>query len=121
MKSIQLTLCLLLLLFISACQTQDEIPIEPDIQRRIVSSSDIPQVTSSLLNELGLRNGVKGFSVFTEGNELGVAINWDKVKQLIDTTGKQTYTFAIEDQDNNPNTFYNLIFQLSPDNEPFQP
>ena len=27
----------------------------------------------------------------------------------------------IKDQDNDPNTFYNLIFQLSPENEPYQP
>ena len=89
-KPIKLTFCLLLLLFIAACQTQDEIPIQPETQRRIVSSADIPQVTSSLLNQLGLRNGGKGFSVYTEGNELGVAIDWNKVKQLIDITGKQT-------------------------------
>jgi hypothetical protein len=68
-----------------------------------------------------LRNGGKGFSVFTEGTGIGVTIDWDKVKQLIDATGKQTYTFAIEDQDNDPNTFYNLIFQLTANNEPFKP
>lgn len=121
MKPIKLTFCLLLALFISACQTEDEIPTEPETQRRIVSSSDIPQVTSSLLNQLGLKKGNKGFSVYSEGNAVGVAIDWDKVKQLIDTTGKQTYTFAIKDQDNDPNTFYNLIFQLSPENEPYKP
>jgi|GEM_PF-2534933 len=121
MKPIKLTFCLLLILFVSACQTQDEIPIQPETQRNIVSSSDIPEVTSSLLNQLGLRNGDKGFSVYSEGNAVGVAIDWDRVKQLIDTTGKQTYTFAIKDQDNDPNTFYNLIFQLSPENEPYKP
>ena len=121
MKTSHLTLCLFLLFFIAACQSQDEIPVQPETQRRIVSSADIPQFTSSLLDQLGLRNGGKGFSVYTEGNELGVAIDWDKVKQLIDTTGKQTYTFAIKDQDNDPKTFYNLIFQLTAENEPYQP
>ncbi|MFT6970714.1 MAG: hypothetical protein ACJAXX_001280 [Roseivirga sp.] len=121
MKTSHLTLCLFFLFFIAACQSQDEIPIQQETQRRIVSSVDIPQVTSSLLNQLGLRNGGERFSVYSEGNGLGVAIDWDKVKQLIDTSGKQTYTFAIEDQDNDPNTFYNLIFQLTADNEPFKP
>lgn len=121
MKSMKPTFCLLLLFFIAACQSQDETPTELETQRHIVSSSDIPEVTSKLLSQLGLRNGGKGFSVYTEGNELGIAIDWDKVKQLIDTTGKQTYTFNVKDQDNDPNTFYNLIFQLSAENEPYQP
>lgn len=30
---------------------------------------------------------------------------------LVDSTGKQTYTFAIEDNDNDPSTFFNLILK----------
>jgi hypothetical protein len=75
MKTSHLTLCLFFLFFIAACQSQDEIPIQQETQRRIVSSVDIPQVTSSLLNQLGLRNGGERFSVYSEGNGLGVAID----------------------------------------------
>ena len=106
----------------SGCDRSDDVkPATAQVIRANVTAEDIPEVTSSLLNQLGLRKGGQGFSVYTEGQELGIEIDWNRIKQLIDTTGKQTYTLAVKDKDNDPKTFYNLIFQLTPDNEPYKP
>lgn len=60
------------------------------------------------------------FQVANEGSEK-FKIRWDHIKLLRDSTGQETYAFGIEDVDNDPKTFYNLIFKLTAEGTPYQP
>ena len=115
-------LSLVVMLIMVACtRDEDELPGQsPEVKRFIFNAEQIPEVTSSLLQQMGLRNSQGRFSV-NSNLSTGFEIDWDHIKQLVDSTGKQTYTFGIKDTDNDPSTFYNLVFQLSPENEPYQP
>lgn len=77
-------------------------------------------MTDALLEKMGLRNSERSFSIDTDLNS-SFKIDWDRIKQLVDSSGKETYTFGIEDLDNDPRTFYNLVFQLIPDEQASEP
>lgn len=110
-----------LIFVLSGCyQEEDDKPTVYEVSRLNVVADDIPEVTNALLQKIGLRSGNTRFAVGGT-SEASFKIDWERIKQLIDSTGKQTYTFGVEDMDNNPRTFYNLIFQLTPNNEPYQP
>jgi len=120
-RSINSTLLLFAFLLVFGCTKDEESPLNPNQTVRLNrTAEEIPEVTSALLDQIGLRSGKSRFSVSTTG-ESQFKINWDKIKQLVDSTGKQTFTFGIEDTDNDPSTFYNLIFQLTREDEPYQP
>ena len=60
------------------------------------------------------------FQVANEGAEK-FKIKWDHIRLLRDSTGMETYAFGVEDINNDPKTFYNLIFKLTPEGTPYQP
>ena len=111
-EKIQLSIMLALVLTVFACQTEEAIPSEPPgMQRSIVNASDIPSITSALSSKLGLQNDTQAFTV-NHGSVFGdLNIKWDKIMQLVDSVGNKTYTFAIEDEDGDFTTFYNLILK----------
>lgn len=78
-------------------------------------------MVNSLKSELGLGSFQNAFTVNNEGRSASFEIDWERIRQLIDDTGKEIYTFAIEDLDDDPLTFYNLVFKLSPEGEPYRP
>lgn len=107
---------------IASCQQDDsELPQINQETRRIVSAEDIPDVTSTMLQKMGLGRGDNAFSVNQGDSESQLKVNWDQIKQLIDSTGRQTYAFGIEDYDDDPYTFYNLVFKISEHQEAEQP
>ena len=122
MTSKRFLLALSFLLIAFSCDVNEgPQPDLNEVSRLIVSAEDIPEVTSSLLQEMGLRSGNNGRFSINGSESIGFNINWDRIKQLIDSTGKQTYTFGIEDTDNDPSTFYNLVFKISPDGDAYRP
>lgn len=66
-----------------------------------------------MLQKMGLGRGDKAFSVNQGSSESQLKVNWDQIKQLIDSTGRQTYAFGIDDYDVDPYTFYNLVFMIT--------
>ncbi len=122
----KVALALILVLVVPwACQSPvDEQPVEePGTKRRVVSAGDIPGVVNKLQVKLGLPAGVDQFSTAggAEGGTQQLKINWDEILQIVDSTGRETYTFAIEDEDGSVATFYNLILQLNADKQAYQP
>ena len=107
-----LFLFLLGIVLITACQT-DTVEPAPETIRQVVSAEDIPEVTSTLLNRMGLSNSTGKFSMNNGTIQSEFDIDWDKILQLIDTTGRETYTFGIKDNDGSPFTFYNLVIRFN--------
>ncbi len=114
---------LALVFCIIGCQREDELPFEepPSIKRMVVTSEDIPDVKSTLLQKIGIKSDAKLFSANNGDRVSELSIDWDHIKQLIDTTGRETYAFGIEDNDPDPRVFYNLIIRYNEDHEAHQP
>ena len=93
-----------------SCSKDDTHPIieEEPSQIHDVQPSDIPLVMEKLNEELQL---VKDdYSANSESlNSIVGKIKFDEILQVIDTLGNANYTFKVEDEDNNPFTFTNLI------------
>ena len=108
---------------IASCNpNENPVPDLPnETTRRIVSAKQIPEITASLLQEMGLSRNIGGKFSLNSNATVGFEIDWNKIKQLIDSTGKATYAFNINDTDNDPNTFYNLIFKVSEHGKPHKP
>ena len=123
-KHISLSLIILLVFatIITACH-QDI--AEPDVEvgevRRVVTAQEIPSVTKALVNQMGLNNGDQRFSVNNGQSQDLLNIDWDEILQLVDSTGNETYTFRIEDNDYNPFVFYNLVIRFNAFGDPFSP
>ena len=114
MKQTRFFVFLLVTIFcFSGCQTDNEVEPIPQTIRQIVSAEDIPNVTSALLQRMGLGNGSTKFSVNNGTSQIEYDIVWDEILQLVDTTGRETYTFNISDSDNDPFTFYNLVLKFN--------
>lgn len=112
---------LLTLTWMTGCQPNDNPAPTFQEQRRVVAAQDIPDVTSALLNKLGLRNTSNGFSVYQDTRHDDFNVDWDQVYQLIDSAGSETYTFRVNSHSSTPFTFYNLVFKLDPYSEPETP
>ena len=123
-KHISSSLIILLVFatIITACH-QDV--AEPDVEvgevRRVVTAQEIPGVTKALVNQMGLNNGDQRFSVNNGQSQDLLNIDWDEILQLVDSTGDETYTFRIEDNDDNPFVFYNLVIRFNAFGDPFSP
>lgn len=125
-KSFQPKAWLFLLSFVLVglgCQRDDLEPItEPQSTlRRIVTSEDIPEVKNTLLRKMGIKDDAKLFSANNGERTNELLIDWEHIKQLVDTTGRETYAFGILDTDPNPQVFYNLILRYSENKEAHQP
>ncbi len=114
---------LLVLLPVFGCQREGEIPFEepPTVKRMIVTAADIPDVTQTLLQKMGIGRDATLFSANSGGEVNELAIDWEHIKQLIDTTGRETYAFGIQDTDPDPRVFYNLVLRYSENQEAHQP
>ncbi len=104
----------LILLVLPGCQRDDGAPFEEPVMesRMVVSAEDIPEVKATLLKKMQSGDNAKLFSA-NMGAENNLAIDWQRVMQLIDSTGQKTYTFAIADEDDDPFSFYNLVMKYS--------
>lgn len=105
---------------VSSCFKEEVAPQFQEI-RRVVSAEDIPNVTSALLNRMGLENSIGRFSVNNGQSEDIFDIDWDKILQLVDSVGQETYTFSIKDNDGNPFVFYNLVIRFNEFGDAFYP
>jgi len=113
-----------LILIVLGCRTDDqpELALIPLEKRMIVKAQDIPDITMTLMEKLGLPQGIQQFSLHGQSDsESALAINWDKIMQLVDSTGRETYTFGISDNDNDISTFYNLILKFNEDGQAHKP
>ena len=81
---------LLALTWLIGCQSNDNPAPTFQEQRRVVAAQDIPDVTSALLNKLGLRNTGNGFSVYQDTRHDDFNVDWEQVYQLIDSAGSET-------------------------------
>ena len=70
---------------------------------------------------MGLSNALNKLSVNDGESTSPFTINWDRIKQLVDSTGRETYTFGLTVDDNNPATFYNLVLRYSINHEAHTP
>ncbi len=125
-KYLQAILALVLVLVVPmACQepVDNEPEVSPGVQRSVVSAEDIPGVVHKLQVKLGLPTGVDQFSTAggAEDGSQQLKIDWDRILQLVDSTGMETYTFDVEDSDGDFSTFYNLILRLNADQQAYQP
>ena len=77
----------------------------------MLSESDIQDVKSTLLKRLYWNESETRFSVNNGHDAYEFDIDWGQVLQLIDTLGTQTYTFRIQDYENDPYSFYNLYMK----------
>ncbi len=104
----------LILLVLPGCQRDDGAPFEEPVSesRMVVSAEDIPELKATLLKKMQSGDNAKLFSA-NMGAENNLAIDWQRVMQLIDSTGQKTYTFAIADEDDDPFSFYNLVMKYS--------
>ena len=112
LKTVFLSITIFTILFFNSCSKDEVIPhfVETGM---IVNAEDIPEVTSALLNRMGLDKGNGRFSVNNGVSDDIFSIDWDKILQLVDSTGKETYTFSIQDDDDNPFIFYNLVIRFN--------
>lgn len=106
-----------------SCQKEDFEPLEEprSTLRRIVTHADIPGVVTTLREKMGMPEEATLFSANRGESESLLSIDWDRIKQLIDTTGRETYAFGINDTETDPHVFYNLIFRYSENKEAHQP
>jgi len=113
----------LLLLLVFGCQPEEVAPIlvETQTQRLIVAAEQIPEVTQTLLTKLTDGEHFSQFSVNNGEAVLPFEINWGRILQLIEASGKETYTFGMTVDDNDPATFYNLVLRYSENKEAHQP
>lgn len=118
------TICfLVIMLSIWGCQREDEIPLEelPTVKRMLVTAQDIPDVKNTLLQKMGMKSDGKLYSSNNGEQTNELSIDWDHIKQLVDTAGRETYTFGVADTDPDPRIFYNLIIRYNEDHEAHQP
>ncbi|MFT6872175.1 MAG: hypothetical protein ACJAVN_001181 [Roseivirga sp.] len=109
-------------LLFANCQPDIEtVPIVNETKRRVVKAEDIPKVTSTLLGKLGLSNGTQRLAMNSSDVQSEFEIDWDKILQLIDSTGGQTYTFRISDNDNDPRTFHNIVLRFNEFGDAYTP
>lgn len=113
----------LLLIIVVGCQQDEVVPIEEPKAtiRRIVTAKDVPEVAQTLLQKIGLSDGNSLFSANTGETTSQLKINWDQIMQLVDTTGRETYAFGLQDLDDDPKTFYNLIMRYNADHQAHRP
>ena len=105
----------------SGCQDNEDIqPTKQKTERLIVKEEHILEVKEKLFQKLRGANKEGLFQVANEGAEK-FKIKWDHIRLLRDSTGMETYAFGVEDINNDPKTFYNLIFKLTPEGTPYQP
>ncbi len=99
---------------LSSCQLDDAPHLLEEIKekRLIVTADDIPGVISSLSQVMGMRPDDDAFTVNHNEVENDLTIDWDRIMQLVDTLGNETYAFGIADRDGDPFTFYNLILKF---------
>ena len=107
-----LLLSLLTGLFLYSCQTDDLTDTRPIVQSEvaIVSSESIPEIISVLNNALNLSMSNDGSGANLASSDIGV-VDLNNIMQVIDTLQSKNYTFLIEDSDNDPFTFSNLIIK----------
>ncbi len=114
---------LAMMLIVMGCQRDDEVPFEepPSVKRMVVTAEDIPDVKNTLLQKIGITSEARLFSSNNGDKATELSIDWDHIKQLVDTTGRETYVFGIDDTDPDPHVFYNLVIRYSDNKEAHQP
>lgn len=110
MKFFKYLLGALAVTMITGCQNNEPKP-EIQLERSVnyVSSTEIPSVMNQLNNALGLNNEIKSSSnngIITAS--LG-QIELEQIMEVIDTLNNANYTFMVNDEDENPYSFSNLI------------
>ena len=115
---------LFVMIAVWACQTTpDDTPvnIQAPESRRVVSIEDIPHIGNALFSELGFEQADGKFSLNNGSQNADLNIQWDEIKMLVDSTGRETYTFGIKHPQGNPYSFYNLILRVSPNGDVQRP
>ena len=102
----------LLIVSLVACNDDTPVPLnelEEKTKFRDLTYKDVPVVINALTASLGLVNGHDQLSVSNQESDFKVRINWERITEAIDKEGHQNYTFSVDDFDDDPKTFHNLI------------
>lgn len=102
-------ICLIALMV--RCAPEDVAEPELPAQRnfRDLSYEQIPGVVDALTTQLGIKRGYDELSTSNEDGEVLIKIDWERIVELTDSAGRVNYTFAVDDEDNAPYTFHNLV------------
>jgi len=121
----KLTACLLIILYaLSGCQ-QHESDIEPMIissEAAVLSGSEIPGLTEALapyINPALSRDNIQGANQLE--SYFGLDINFEEIFTKMDAMGQVHYSMALEDNDDDPKTFQNLVIKKSTDGQFLNP
>ncbi len=98
------------LLLVFSCRTDDAIPQLPSSPSLVnyVTPGDIPNVMRKLRHSIQLDAG-ENFTANTGASSSVGTIGFDEILQVLDTLNNANYTFKVNDRDDNPMTFTNLI------------
>lgn len=122
-KLFSTSLTIILFLFLIGC---DKNSVEPEIKPsersvRTLGVEDIPEVMSYVGNSFGLEDvRISSVSLNGVGNFTG-SLNLDRVLEIIDTLSNSNYSFLVNDEDNDPFTFTNLIIKRNSDGDFYTP
>lgn len=108
----------LIIIFLVSCTTEKEFePGQFNTPKswRVYSSSDLPDVTIKVADKFSLNSERKKFAVNSEYAQEYFEIDWNRIYQQVDSLGHETYAFLLNDSDEDPYTFYNLIYKKAYD------
>ncbi|KOF02527.1 hypothetical protein OB69_11390 [Roseivirga seohaensis subsp. aquiponti] len=113
MKKIKFYFLILLLFAVFGCQTSDTetVPEIPKMKAQYKNPDALPEVMSQLNSALKTNVDTRGSAntgqVITSIGKISI----DRIFEVIDTVKNSNYTFLVEDEDNNPFTFTNLVLK----------
>lgn len=108
----------LIIIFLVSCTTEKEFELgqfNTPKSWRVYSSSDLPDVTIKVADKFSLNSERKKFAVNSEYAQEYFEIDWNRIYQQVDSLGHETYAFLLNDSDEDPYTFYNLIYKKAYD------
>ncbi|MGW8122669.1 hypothetical protein ACV07N_08405 [Roseivirga echinicomitans] len=120
MKKINYYLSILLLFVAFGCQTSDieTVPEIPKMKAQYKNPDALPEVMSQLNSALKTNLGDNRGSANTDQVITSIGkISIDRIFEVIDTVNNSNYTFLVEDEDNNPFTFTNLVLKKRQDGD----
>ncbi len=102
----------LLTLLVLGCRVDDNLAPEQELkgQNNLLSVSEIPDIMNRLHEKFNFKAGDQAGANTDVGSAIGT-IHLDKVFEIIDTLGNANYTFSVDDEDDSPYNFTNLIIK----------
>ena len=109
---------IIFLVFLTSCNYEEKVSPEriSEPGAKFIEISDLPELSNYLLNQFGFKSERSSASLDLNSlNGLFGHIEIEKALEVTDSAFQKTYTFALDDNDNNPLTFTNLVIKTDGD------